>query len=380
MGRGGGHGGGGGGSHRSHSSSRSSFGGSHSSHHSSSHSSWSSSSHSSWSSSNHSSWSSYSRPSYHSYSSYNTYRTPYRRSYPGNYSPSTNYNTRGNGCLGSTIAIIIMIMIATTLISYFADNNGEVSSWNIDEDIVAKSCQQYYMEEVGGKDNAMVLYTTYSEEFDEEYYYVWYGDDASRFVASTLGEFIDIYDSNYDDDLGFQLGRTLSTYADVLKSMGYDPIEVGKFESDTSKIINDNLDWCDTDSNVIDSARKLYDASGVQFYVATVNYDTLPIIKQAKQEKRATLGKVLVTILVVGGVTVASTVFVKANKKKKAEKQKKLEEEIRILNTPLDEMAGQAGGNTVDDLMKKYEKASRDSVYKDYKEVDTDSDNMMQSH
>lgn len=352
MGRGGGHGGGGGGHHRS--------GG---------HSSFSGGSHRSSGFGGRSSYSggyrSYRGPGYNPYRS-----TSYRSSY--GYTNSYGYSSGaygsgmpvyrrnsvgGIGCL-TVVAMFILFLIVVGFISTGTSKKG-VSFSQIDEKVVAQSCEEYYTKVLKSPANAMLLYVPYSDKKDDEYPYVWYGDNAARFVEPSLDQFWSYYDSYYDYDMGYQLNRTLISYSKYLEGTK-EKIEQKPFISDYDVIASDSLNYIDSKELFIDGAKTLYDTTNIQFYVVTADYDTLPAVKEAKQERNAKITKAFVIILLAGAGVFSGVLVSKQVKKKKAEEQKKLEEEIKILNTPLDEMAGvEFESDNVDDLLKKYQSTEK---------------------
>ncbi|MDD6102581.1 MAG: hypothetical protein PUB67_05660 [Clostridiales bacterium] len=347
MGRGGGHGGGGGG-HHSSGGFRSSGGGG-GSHRSSSGFSRSSINRSS-------------RPSgsYHNNYSYGRgYHNTYVYAPGGRYRRPYRSNAGGIGCL-SFIILMLVVFIIMGVISSGKSSEG-VSFSQIDEQVVAAEAEKYYNKELKQADNAMLLYITNSKKLDDEYPYVWYGDKAGRFVQKNLDRFWSIYDSHYDDDLGYQLDYTLTEFAAALKGSDEKIPEI-PFKGSFKDIAEDNLGWVDSPERVEKGAKALYDATNVQFYVVTVNYDKIPSVVKAQEEKSAKIRNVLLVVVVIS-VGIIAFVVIKGNRdKKKAEEQKKLEEEIKIINTPLDEMAGTAGGSVVDDLLKKYDSDEKTPV------------------
>lgn len=269
------------------------------------------------------------------------YHRPHHHVYYGGY--GHGYRT-GSGCSTtfSMVFIILLIFVIFALQSCSAIFGVESE---INAQVVAEECIEYYEENFGDRSDVFLMYIAYSDNLDMEYDYVWYGADVVRYCDDNLNTFFDLYEDNIRDDVGQQLALTLDSYNSILSSMNVDKV---KGKSFNDNCYEDNLGWLDSKSLLSEAAKDLHDETGIQFYVVTAQYDKM---SGAKTDNTG----VWVTFVIVAAAIIIGYVIFKYSKKKKEQKNKELEQQIKILNTPLDEFGDL---NSIDNLAKKYDEQS----------------------
>lgn len=256
---------------------------------------------------------------------------------------------RSSGC--STIAAFFLVLIIFVIIIVMQSCSSifGVES-QINEDTVADNCKAYYADNFGDRGDVFLMYIAYSDKLEEEYDYVWYGASCARFADDTWRDFIDLYAKYYDDDLGWQLANALGDYTKELAQHDTEKIDGKSFKS---KCYEDNLGWIDSKSKLSDAAEELYDATGIQFYVVIADYDKLD---GAKTDNTV----IWVVLIICIGVVILVYMILKHSRKKKELKNQEMEQQIKILNTPLEEFGT---SDNIDNLAKKYDESdsSKDS-------------------
>lgn len=218
----------------------------------------------------------------------------------------------------------------------------------INADIVADNAEAYYDKNFDDRGDVFLVYVTYSDKLDEEYiHYVW-GASATRYVDSTLDAFDEMYWDYMHDDMAVQLADVLEEYTVILENLGLDKLEGERFDS---KCYDDNLGYIDNGSLLKDAAEDMFNRTGVQFFVVTDQYDDM---EGAKTDN----SKIWITLIIVIAVIIIIYMLIQFWKKKKEQKNKEMEQQIKILNTPLEEFGT---SNSINDLAKKYEEESNSS-------------------
>lgn len=261
---------------------------------------------------------------------------PRRRYYGGGY-------RRSSGC-GSFAAVLLLLIIFVIIIAVQSCSSVFGTEKQINDDTVADNCKEYYEKNFEDRGDVFLLYITYSYKLEEEYYYVWYGASCTRFAEESLDDFNELYWYYYDDDLGKQLANTLRDYTEQLTQINADKVEGKSFKS---KCYDDNLGWIDSSNKLSEAAEELHDATGIQFFVVTVNYDKLD---GAKTDNTV----VWVVVIVAAAVVILVYMILRYSKKKKELKNQEMEQQIKILNTPLEEFGT---SDDIDNLTKKYDES-----------------------
>ena len=330
MGRGGGgHGGGGHGGGGSHHG-----GGFHSS--SRSHGSSFRSSGSSFSGSHH----------YH----HHYYGGSYYYSYPRRYSSSS---------AGAIITAIIIFYFAVSFLSVFAGAISGFSFGSIDEDVLETQAQDYYDDKCSGREDCMLFMVAYSEKMDSEAQYIIYGDDAADVVGGSYRNFFTYYDNNYSDDVGSQIGAAIYDYyyEDLYDCEPIEPEEEFDYVS-----IKDEINWIDSTSYLRNNIEAFYSSTGIQLYVAVIDYDEIPGVETSGSNIKSIIA-VIVAVIVILIVVIA----VSSSVRKTQKKLKDLTEKAEVLNKPLDSYGagpggslnagggiGVGGASSVDDILQPY--------------------------
>ncbi|MGN0165047.1 MAG: hypothetical protein ACI39R_02590 [Lachnospiraceae bacterium] len=248
---------------------------------------------------------------------------------------------RASGC--STLITLLFVFVFLFLVfGMQACSSIFGVEKQINDELVGENAKAYYDEHFDDRGDVFLVYSAYSEKLDEEYlYYVW-GSSATRYVDSTLDYFDELYWEYMHDDMAVQLADVLPRYTERLEGLGLDKLTGENF---ISKCYDDNLDFIDDSSLLTDAAKDMFDKTGVQLFVVTVNYDKLD---GAKTDNTA----VWVTFIICIAVIIIVYLLVKYMQKRKEQKIKETEQQIKILNTPLDEFGT---SNDIDDLAKKYD-------------------------
>lgn len=251
---------------------------------------------------------------------------------------------RRGGCGSSLLGLVIIIIwFILAFIGSCSMNSGNSSQ--IDESKVEHAAQSY----MSGIDNdsAMLIYiaATKSDEYD----YACYGNAAEDFVGDTLSDFWTYFDDNYSNDVGKQIKNTLLDYGNLFDSEGYEKIEPE--EAYKSCLIKDELGYIDSETSMDKAAEEFYNKTGIQVYVFVQDYSEI----SSDSGSSNVLKVFLIGVVVIAAGTGIFIAVKKKSDKKRAEKLKQMEEEARILNTPLDDLAKEAGGSEMDDLFKKYD-------------------------
>ena len=249
----------------------------------------------------------------------------------------------GSGCVTAFILLIFVIILFSSLLSSCGIGNVDKQ---INEEIVYEECREYYDKNFADRGDVFLFYIAYSEKLDEEYDYIWYGADCARYCDDTYNTFFELYYDNYENDVGLQLAATIYDYIDVVKNESDYKVSGNSFKA---KCYVDNIDFIDNGNALSAAAEKLYDETGIQFFVVADNYDKMD---GAKTDNKPII---ITVICCITGVIVIK-LGIDFWKKKKEQKNKEVEQQIKILNTPLEEFG--ADPNDIDNLAKKYDTTS----------------------
>lgn len=258
------------------------------------------------------------------------------------------HRNTASGC-SSIVSFVFLVILILIIFLFYACNSLYGTEKYINLDVVQKNAEKFYDKEFGDRGDVFLFYITYSDKLDKEEIYTVWGSDCERYVANTYETFIDLYDKYYRDDVGIQLADALDDYTALLSTMVMgDKIEGDRF---ISKCYDDGLGYIDSKSRLSDSAERLYDATGIQFFVVTEKYDGL------SGAKTSNTAAIVITVIVVIGIA-AVIIIKKVIKENRERKKEEMEEQLKILNTPLETFGSE---NDIDNLAKKYDNSSSSS-------------------
>lgn len=249
----------------------------------------------------------------------------------------------GNGCISSIVLLIFVIVLFSILTRSCGFGGLDTQ---INEEIVYEECKEYYEKNFSDRGDVFLFYIAYSEDLDEEYDYIWYGADCARYCDDTYYTFFELYDEYYQDDVGLQLAAAIEDYIDVVKNESDNKVDGKSFKS---KCYDDKLDFIDNGNALSEAAEKLYKETGIQFFVVADQYDKMD---GAKTDNKP----IIITVICCVTGLIAIKLGIDFWKKKKEQKNKEVEQQIKILNTPLEEFG--ADPNDIDNLAKKYDNDS----------------------
>ncbi len=247
----------------------------------------------------------------------------------------------GCGCLVVLgIALILMfILIAMGNGGFTISNSTEV-----DEEVLQAYAEDAYIEEFGSKEGYMLVICSADGETDVSCS-KYRGSEIVGIMDNYDDEFWQAYTVNFSQDLGLQLGESLSDVAKLMRNDGVKPISGGSFDRSFFK---DELDWVDSESHLRKGAEEFFEASGIQVRIRLVDYND---IKGDYIETTNTFTQVLKVLVI--GVVIVIVIVLLINWWKARKKQKNIEDEnaIKILNTPLESF----GDKELAETMEKYD-------------------------
>lgn len=261
------------------------------------------------------------------------------------------YRRRGSGC-GTLFTMIIVVIIIFMLMGEVSCGGGGVgsqmsySSNTIDEDVVLEQADNYFSQNIRNE-NAVLLYVAYLEESQADCAELIIGDNVYDAINANLDDFWDIYDKYYYSNAseGEWLGSTFRDFSSYVKT----DISGGSFDS---SCVKDELDWVSGSDkqNAVNGMKAFFDETGIQAYVALVDYTKLPgvVINESKNSHA-----LAVFFVVVGVVAVVYICYVWWGKKQQRKKEE-AEETQKILSTPLEKF-GDLESSEMSDLINKYD-------------------------
>ena len=240
-----------------------------------------------------------------------------------------SYPRRNNSPFRTAVLVIIILYFIYCYGISLGSFAGLFSFGSVDEDVLENEAEAYYDEVAMGREDVLLFMVAYSEKYDSEAQYILYGDDAAELVSGNYQNLFDYYDENWNDDVGAQIFYALSDY------YTYDLCNHGSIEPERKfdrAMVRDELSWVDSSFLVKQISEYIYDNTGIQIYVAVMDYDRFEDVDTSSGTKT------VIIALVIAAVVVGLVLFFVVRTTKKQKKQlEELKKSTEILNKSLDE-------------------------------------------
>ncbi len=204
-------------------------------------------------------------------------------------------------------------------------------------------------DEFGENDYGAVFVIAVGDSPSDEYYSCAYRTNVADIMDEYVDYFYDAYDEYYQDDVGKQVGLALLKTAERVEDDDVTPYRGQSFRSSSYR---DELDYFTTVTTLKDGMEAFYDATGIQMYILTTEYDSFSDDYTSSTASNV-LSKIIKVAIICVTVVVLAVIAVKFWKAKKKQKNIEAENTAKILNTPLESF----GDIELENLQKKYDSA-----------------------
>ncbi len=251
----------------------------------------------------------------------------------------------GGGGTSGCLTVIVMALVFIVLIAILSGGFNTTNTNYIEDDVLEQYAEDAYIEEFGNKDGYLIVVCTEDADGANDVFCSKYRGDVSGIMSHYDDRVWEAYNANYNDDLGVQLGMTLSTVAAQMEADGVEPLNGGLFDRSFYK---DEIDWVDSDSKLKQGGEDFFDASGIQVRIRLVEYKSF-----VGDYVETTNGLTKVSIGFIIAAAVVAVVWILFKWWQARKKQKNIEDEntIKILNTPLESF----GDKELAETMKNYD-------------------------
>lgn len=256
-----------------------------------------------------------------------------------------------------------MVLANRGMFRGFNNFGNSYSSNTIDIDVVAENAETYYNNNItvpNSKENdekAILFYFTYFEAADADEVYYLPGYDVDYVFTDSVYDAFDKAYIQYFNEPSVDKWLT-GIFNDTAKVIANSTDKIDNPSRFNEECVDDDLDWMNNteQKQVVASCKAFFEKTGIQPYIALVDYEDLPGVVVNKGNNNTVL-KVL--IIAVAVIVVVVLLF---NWWKKAQARKKEEQEAteRMLNTPLEKF-GDTSDSQLNDLINKYDDNSSDN-------------------